>query len=104
KLFMELLRSPGNITPQLRRMRRYGVLGAYLPEFGHIIGRMQHDLFHIYTVDAHTLEVIKNMRRLLYAEAAQKNPVVARAARRLPKPELLYISGLYHDIAKGRGG
>jgi [protein-PII] uridylyltransferase len=104
RLFMELLRSPGGITPQLRRMRRYGVLGAYLPEFGRIVGRMQHDLFHIYTVDAHTIEVIKNMRRFLYPEALQKNPVVARVTRRLPKIELLYIAGLYHDIAKGRGG
>ncbi len=104
RLFMELLRSPGNITPQLRRMRRYGVLGVYLPEFGNIVGRMQHDLFHIYTVDAHTIEVIKNMRRFLYPEAMQKFPVVARVVKRLPKIELLYIAGLYHDIAKGRGG
>ncbi len=104
RLFMELLRSPGRITPQLRRMRRYGVLGAYLPEFGNIVGRMQHDLFHIYTVDAHTIEVIKNMRRFLYPEAMQKFPLVARVVKRLPKIELLYIAGLYHDIAKGRGG
>jgi [protein-PII] uridylyltransferase len=104
RLFMELLRSPGKITPQLRRMRRYGVLGAYLPEFGNIVGRMQHDLFHIYTVDAHTIEVIKNMRRFLYPEAMQKFPVVARVIKRLPKIELLYIAGLYHDIGKGRGG
>lgn len=104
RLFMELLRSTQRVTPQLRRMRRYGVLGAYLPEFGHIVGRMQHDLFHIYTVDAHTLEVLKNMRRFQYPEAMQKHPVVARIVKRLPKIELLYIAGLYHDIGKGRGG
>lgn len=104
RLFMELLRSPGHLTPQLRRMRRYGVLGKYLPEFGRVVGRMQHDLFHIYTVDAHTLEVVKNMRRFLYADAMQKFPVAARVVKRLPKIELLYIAGLYHDIGKGRGG
>ncbi|HEY3699979.1 MAG TPA: [protein-PII] uridylyltransferase [Spongiibacteraceae bacterium] len=102
--FLELLRSPFKVAQQLRRMNRYGVLGKYLPEFGRIVGRMQHDLFHIYTVDAHTLEVVKNMRRFQYDDALQKFPVVARIVKRLPKIELLYIAGLYHDIAKGRGG
>jgi [protein-PII] uridylyltransferase len=104
RLFMDLLRSNGNLTPQLRRMRRYGVLGKYLPEFGRVVGRMQHDLFHIYTVDAHTLEVVKNMRRFLYDDAIARFPVAARVVKRLPKIELLYIAGLYHDIGKGRGG
>lgn len=103
-LFMELLRSPCRLTLQLRRMARYGILGRYLPEFGRIIGQMQHDLFHVYTVDAHTLQVIENMRRLLRPEALESLPDVARVARNLPKIELLYIAGLYHDIAKGRGG
>lgn len=103
-LFMELLRSPYMLALQLRRMARYGVLGRYLPEFGRITGKMQHDLFHIYTVDAHTLQVVQNMRRFLYPEAVQNYPVAAHVARNLPKPELLYIAGLYHDIAKGRGG
>ncbi|MFT3929997.1 MAG: [protein-PII] uridylyltransferase [Spongiibacteraceae bacterium] len=102
--FLELLRSPYKVAQQLRRMNRYGVLGRYLPEFGNIIGRMQHDLFHIYTVDAHTLEVVKNMRRFQYDDALQKFPVVSRIVARLPKIELLYIAGLFHDIAKGRGG
>ncbi len=102
--FLELLRSPYKVAQQLRRMNRYGVLGRYLPEFGNIIGRMQHDLFHIYTVDAHTLEVVKNMRRFQYDDALQKFPVVSRVVARLPKIELLYIAGLFHDIAKGRGG
>ncbi|MEX2130842.1 MAG: [protein-PII] uridylyltransferase, partial [Pseudohongiellaceae bacterium] len=103
-LFMELLRSSHMLALQLRRMARYGILGRYLPEFGRITGKMQHDLFHIYTVDAHTLQVIQNMRRFLYPEAEQNFPVAAHVARHLPKPELLYIAGLYHDIAKGRGG
>lgn len=104
RLFMELLRTSGHLTPQLRRMRRYGVLGKYLPEFGRVVGRMQHDLFHIYTVDAHTLEVVKNMRRFLYDDAQQLFPIAARIVKRLPKIELLYVAGLYHDIGKGRGG
>lgn len=103
-LFMELLRSPYHMTLHLRRMARYGILGRYLPEFGQITGQMQHDLFHIYTVDAHTLQVVENMRRLYRPEAEKQFPLAADVARQLPKPELLYIAGLYHDIAKGRGG
>jgi [protein-PII] uridylyltransferase len=104
KLFIELLRSPHKLFTQLTRMKRYGVLGAYLPEFGHIIGQMQFDMFHIYTVDAHTLQVIRNMRRFRYRNNEQKFPVAAHIIPKLPKIELLYIAGLYHDIAKGRGG
>lgn len=103
-LFMELLRSPHKMAFQLRRMARYGILGRYLPEFGQIAGQMQHDLFHIYTVDAHTLQVVENMRRFLREEAIEEFPVAAKIARNIPKLELLYIAGLYHDIAKGRGG
>ena len=102
--FLSILRSPYKMTRQLRRMTRYGVLGNYLPEFGKIVGQMQHDLFHSYTVDAHTLEVIKHMRRFGYPEFEERFPVSSRVARRLPKLELLYIAGLYHDIGKGRGG
>jgi [protein-PII] uridylyltransferase len=103
-LFMELLRSPHQMTLQLRRMSRYGILGRYLPEFGQITGQMQHDLFHIYTVDAHTLQVVENMRRFLEPEAEENFPVASQIAHNLPKIDLLYIAGLYHDIAKGRGG
>ena len=103
-LFMELLRSPNKVTFQLRRMARYGILGRYLPEFGKIMGKMQHDLFHIYTVDAHTLQVVENMRRLWLPETAHEFPGVSSVVKNLPKIELLYIAGLYHDIAKGRGG
>ena len=103
-LFMELLRAPHALFTQLRRMKRYGVLGQYLPEFGRIIGMMQYDLFHIYTVDFHTLTVIKHMRRMRYDSAREQLPLAHEVFYRLPKPELLYISGLYHDIAKGRGG
>lgn len=103
-MFMELLHSPHQMVTQLRRMARYGILGRYLPEFGKIMGQMQHDLFHIYTVDAHTLQVVQNMRRLALPEAAQEFPIAAQIYQSLPKVALLYIAGLYHDIAKGRGG
>lgn len=103
-LFMQLLRSPHALFSQLRRMKRYGILGKYLPEFGRIIGMMQYDLFHIYTVDTHTLLVIKNMRRLRYEDQREEFPLAGEVFYRLPKPELLYVAGLYHDIAKGRGG
>lgn len=104
RLFIDLLKAPYTLVSQLTRMRRYGVLGRYLPEFGEVVGQMQHDLFHIYTVDAHTMSVIRNMRRLHYRSAEQDYPVAAHCVRNLPKIELLYIAGLYHDIGKGRGG
>jgi [protein-PII] uridylyltransferase len=104
QMFMQILRSPNKMSLQLRRMTRYGILGDYLPEFGRITGQMQHDLFHTYTVDAHTLEVIKNARRFQVSDVEDKFPVSSRVARRLRRIELLYIAALYHDIGKGRGG
>lgn len=103
-LFIELLRTQNHMSLQLRRMARYGILGRYLPEFEQISGQMQHDLFHIYTVDAHTLQVVENMRKFRLPDAAELFPVAAHVFKNLPKVELLYIAGLYHDIAKGRGG
>lgn len=102
--FLDILRGPNKMARQLRRMSRYGILSDYLPEFGSIVGQMQHDLFHIYTVDAHTLEVVKKCRRFLLPKTEEQFPVTARVARRLRKLELLYIAALYHDIGKGRGG
>ncbi len=104
KLFMRLLNAPYKLSFQLNRMNRYGILGKYLPEFGKIVGQMQHDLFHIYPVDVHTLEVIKNIRRLARPEIARQFPIPSHIFKNLAKPELLIISALYHDIAKGRGG
>ncbi|KKO09625.1 hypothetical protein LCGC14_0031180 [marine sediment metagenome] len=103
-LFIELLRCREGIHRNLRRMNRYGILGRYLPEFGKIVGQMQHDLFHIYTVDAHTLNLIKHLRKLGRPDYQEKYPLAWRIFNRLPKPDLLYMAGLYHDIAKGRGG
>ena len=104
ELFMQLLRSPHALFTQLRRMKRYGILGQYLPEFGRIIGMMQYDLFHLYTVDAHTLLVINYMRRMRHEVTREYWPLACDVFYQLPRPELLYIAGLYHDIAKGRGG
>ena len=103
-LFVELFRCPQGIHANLRRMNRYGILGRYLPEFGQIVGQMQHDLFHIYTVDAHTLNLIKHLRKLGRPDYQERYPLAWKIFCRLPKPDLLYMAGLYHDIAKGRGG
>lgn len=104
QLFMKLMQQSAGLVEQLKRMTRYGILGLYLPEFGRVTGQMQHDLFHIYTVDAHTLKVVQNMCNFRLPSAREDFPIAAYAFRRLPKAELLYIAGLYHDIAKGRGG
>lgn len=103
-LLMEILRQPYGVTRQLRLMNAYGVLPAYLPEFGQIVGRMQYDLFHAYTVDQHILFVVRNLRRFFLPQYTEQLPHCSVIMARLPKPELLYVAGLYHDIAKGRGG
>lgn len=103
-LFMELLRQDNQVSTELKRMNRYGILGLYLPEFGRIIGQMQHDLFHIYTVDAHTLKVIQKIRQFRHDDNREQFPIAHRIINQIPKLELIYIAGLYHDIAKGRGG
>ncbi|MCP1313762.1 [protein-PII] uridylyltransferase [Halomonas sp. 707D7] len=104
RLFMAILRAPGNVPRQLRRMNRYGILGKYLPEFGRAVGLMQHDLFHIYTVDAHTLRLLKFLHGFRKPEARADFPVAATLIHQLPRLDLLWIAGLFHDIGKGRGG
>lgn len=103
-IFMQLMRSPQGLITQLQRMRRYTILGRYLPEFKKIIGKMQYDLFHIYTVDAHTLLLLEYIRRISTQSATTRFPLASKIMVDIPKPELLYIAALYHDIAKGRGG
>jgi [protein-PII] uridylyltransferase len=103
-LFMEIMRQTIGVTHELRRMNRYGILAAYLPEFGRIVGQMQHDLFHVYTVDEHSLMVIRNLRRFTVPAFAHEFPFCSELIKTIPKQELLLITGLYHDIAKGRGG
>jgi [protein-PII] uridylyltransferase len=103
-LFMEILRQPHGITHELRRMNRYGILGRYIPAFGRIMGQMQHDLFHVYTVDEHILMVVRNLRRFMVPEFAHEYPLCSKLIANFPRPELLFLAGLFHDIAKGRGG
>ena len=102
-LFMELLRSPHHMSHTLLEMQRQGVLGDYLPAFNKIVGRMQHDMYHIYTVDAHCMKVVKKMRELLLPKERERFPVASRLVHQLPKIELLYIAGFFHDIGKGSG-
>jgi len=104
RLLLEILRAPAGVTHELRRMNLYGVLGRYIPAFGRIVGRMQYDLFHAYTVDAHTLFVVSNLRRFALERYDQEFPKLAQIFRSLPKPELAYLAAIFHDIAKGRGG
>jgi [protein-PII] uridylyltransferase len=102
--FMEILRQPQGILHGLRRMNQYGILGRYIPAFGRIVGQMQHDLFHVYTVDEHILMVVRNLRRFAVAEHAHEHPLCSRLIGEFARPEVLYVAGLFHDIAKGRGG
>jgi [protein-PII] uridylyltransferase len=102
--FMDILRQPKGVLHALRRMNQYGILGRYLPAFGRIVGQMQHDLFHVHTVDEHILMVVRNLRRFTAPEYAGELPLCSRLMGEFARPEVLYIAGLFHDIAKGRGG
>ncbi len=102
--FMAILRSPTGVIRELRRMHQYDILGRYIPAFGRIIGQMQHDLYHVYTVDEHILKVVRNLRRFAVPELAHEFPLCSRLMSEFDRPELLYLAGLFHDIAKGRGG
>ena len=104
RLFLEIVRSPVGVTHELRRMNTYGVLGRYIPAFGRIVGRMQYDLFHAYTVDAHTLFVVSNLRRFAIPRYDHELPAASRIMQSLPRTEVAYLAALFHDIAKGRGG
>jgi [protein-PII] uridylyltransferase len=102
--FMEIVRQPQGVLHALRRMNQYGILGAYIPAFGRVVGQMQHDLFHVYTVDEHILMVVRNLRRFAVPEFAHEYPLCSKLIAEFARPEVLYIAGLFHDIAKGRGG
>jgi [protein-PII] uridylyltransferase len=104
RLFLEILRAPVGVTHELRRMNLYGVLGRYIPGFGRVVGRMQYDLFHAYTVDAHILFVVRNLRRLALPRFDHELPEMSRLMATVQKPEVAYLAALFHDIAKGRGG
>ena len=103
-LFLQILQQPKGIVHEFRRMNQYGILGRYLPEFGRIVGQMQHDLFHVYTVDQHILMVLRNLRRFTMPELAHEYPLASQLMSGFERQWLLYVAALYHDIAKGRGG
>lgn len=102
--FLKLLTSERGIVHEFRRMNQLDILGNYLPNFGRIVGQMQHDLFHVYTVDQHILQVMRNIRRFTMSEFAHEYPMCSRIVSELERPWLLYVAALFHDIAKGRGG
>ncbi|MBU4609869.1 [protein-PII] uridylyltransferase [Achromobacter sp. GG226] len=104
KLFLSLLQQPRGIVHELRRMNDLGVLPQYLPPFRRIVGQMQHDLFHVYTVDQHTLMVVRNLRRFTMQEHAHEYPLCSDLVANFERHWLLYVAALFHDIAKGRGG
>ena len=102
--FIALLQQPKGVLHELRRMNQLSVLGRYLPVFRRIVGQMQHDLFHVYTVDQHILQVVRNLRRFTLSEHAHEYPLCSQLMADFDKPWLLYIAAIFHDIAKGRGG
>ena len=103
-LFLQILQAPQGVTHALRGMNQSSVLGRYLPNFRRIIGQMQHDLFHVYTVDQHILMVVRNMRRFMTPEHVHEYPYCSQLIANFSHPWVLYIAALFHDIAKGRGG
>lgn len=103
-LFLNILSQKNGVNHSLRRMNSYGILGQYIPAFGKIIGQMQHDLFHVYTVDEHILNVLANLRRFAKPELKHEFPFCSQLFAEFEKPHLLYLAALFHDIAKGRGG
>jgi [protein-PII] uridylyltransferase len=102
--FLSILQQPRGIVHELRRMNQYGILGRYLPSFRRIVGQMQHDLFHVYTVDQHTLTVVRNLRRFTMVEFAHEYPLCSRLIAGIERHWLLYVAAIFHDIGKGRGG
>jgi [protein-PII] uridylyltransferase len=102
--FLRLLRLGAAAVPALARMSRHGLLAQYLPAFGKVVGRMQYDLFHVYTVDEHTLRVLRIVARFADAQASREFALGHEVYQRVARPELLLLAALFHDIAKGRGG
>ncbi len=102
--FMAILRQPEGQTHALRLMNETSVLGRYLWVFRRIVGQMQHDLFHVYTVDQHILMVVRNVRRFFIAEHAHEYPFCSQLGADFERPYVLYVAALFHDVAKGRGG
>src|SRR3989442_3819 len=102
--FMAMLKQPEGQTHAFRLMNQTSVLGRYLWVFRRIVGQMQHDLFHVYTVDQHILMVLRNVRRFFIPEHAHEYPFCTQLASQFDHPYVLYVAALFHDVAKGRGG
>lgn len=102
--FMQFLRHPNAMGHAFTLMLKHSVLAYYMPNWRHIVGQMQFDLFHAYTVDEHTHRLIKNLYRFSLPQYNNEFPLCSAIFKRLDKPELLYIAGIFHDIGKGRGG
>ncbi|MDC2888434.1 HD domain-containing protein [Psychrosphaera algicola] len=102
--FMEFLRHPNSMGHAFTLMLKHSVLAYYMPNWRHIVGQMQFDLFHAYTVDEHTHRLVKNLYRFSQPQYNNEFPLCSAIFKRLDKPELLYIAGIFHDIGKGRGG
>ncbi|SDV47482.1 UTP--GlnB (protein PII) uridylyltransferase, GlnD [Chitinasiproducens palmae] len=104
RLFLDILQAPHGVTHALRLMNQTSVLGSYLLNFGRIVGQMQHDLYHVYTVDQHILMVLRNVRRFAVPDHAHEYPLCSELIADFERPWVLYVAALFHDIAKGRGG
>lgn len=102
-IFLQIFKQQDGLTHTLRRMNAYGVLGKFFPEFGKIIGQMQHDLFHIFTVDAHSLFVVSNLRKLMVEKYRDEFPILRTIISKLNQRERLFLAALCHDIGKGSG-
>ena len=102
--FMEIISGNDKVNRSLRLMNKCNILGNYITAFGQVVAQMQHDLFHIYTVDEHTLNVIENIRRFSKASLKYEFPECHKIFLNFKKPYLLYLGAIFHDIAKGRGG
>lgn len=99
-LFMQFLRNDLQISSTLKRMMRYGILGRYIPDFGSIIGHMQYDLFHIYTVDEHSLRMVQLLRRYRHADEKEHFPLAHNLIHKIKHKEVLYITAILHDAGK----
>jgi len=104
KIFMAIMKHPRGLGLAFNLMHRHGIIGSYLPLWRNIVGQMQFDLFHAYSVDEHSYRVVKNLYRFSQKEHNHENPLCSKIMQKIRKPEVLYIAGIFHDIAKGRGG
>ena len=102
--FLQILRSSTNLSTILKKLKQLGLMRLLIPEFGEIEGQMQFDMFHVYTVDEHTFKVVRNMRQMQIGKVDKSMEIEHELINKLPKIELLYLAGIFHDLGKGKGG